>query len=60
MSERYKVIGGCEVAGTQNGEEISHDDLVKAGANIDALLGVHLEPVGKGSRSTKKDVDGGS
>ena len=46
MSETYKVIGPCEVAGVSPGGTVTVEQLEKAGAtNIPALIGVHLEQV---------------
>ena len=39
----YTVIGPCAVDGVPPGGTVTHEQLEKAGANIDALLTFHLE-----------------
>ena len=41
----YRVIGQCRVAGVEPGGTVSQEALEEAGANIDALLGPHLEEI---------------
>ena len=58
----YRVIGGCEVAGVQNGSEVSQETLDEAGANVHALLvGGHLEelPAPSETKPTGKTSAGG-
>lgn len=41
---KFKVVGGCEVAGVQPGGMVTADELGKAGANVPALVAAgHLE-----------------
>lgn len=46
----YRVVGPCEVDGVPPGGTVTHEQLEAAGANIDALLGFHLEPVKPASK----------
>lgn len=52
--QKYKVIGPCEVAGVAPGGTVTHAALEKAHANVEALLGAHLEPVPDEPRATLK------
>jgi hypothetical protein len=55
---KYKVVGQCEVAGTQPGATVSQEALVEVGANVDALIaGGHLEEV-KAPAPAAKAKDG--
>ena len=54
MTEQFKVVGMCRVAGIAPGDTVSREVLEKAGANIDALIGPHLEPVDSGATAKTK------
>lgn len=66
MSSKFKVVGGCEVAGVQPGGTVTADELGKAGANIPALVAAgHLEetrsqPASSTSRSASATSSGDS
>lgn len=51
--QKYRVIGPCAVAGVAPGGVVTRDDLDKAGAIIEPLLGVHLEAQADDSRLKK-------
>lgn len=57
--ERYEVIGGCDIDGVPHGEQITLEQLNKAGANVNALLGTHLKKVDGRSKATMKKDTGG-
>lgn len=56
---KFKVVGPCRVAGVAPGDTVTEDTLNEWNANIEALIGVHLEPVGDktSTRTTKKGDD---
>jgi hypothetical protein len=56
VSEQFKVVGPCKVAGVEPGGTVSRQALEEAGANIDALLGVHLKPV-TGEAKTEPETE---
>lgn len=45
MSKQYRVIGSAVVAGVEPGGTVSQEELEKARALIEPLLGVHLEEI---------------
>jgi len=41
--KEYKIVGPCSVAGVAPGDTVSEGTLLDWHANIEALMGVHLE-----------------
>lgn len=56
---KFKVVGPCTVAGVPPGDEVTESVLEQWNANVDALLGVHLEEVSDTSSKTKTTKGGG-
>lgn len=54
---KYKVVGPCEVDGVPPGGIVTREQLEAAGANIDALIGFHLEeiPSPAGKKAAARD-----
>jgi len=45
VSKAYKVIGSAAVAGVEPGGTVSQEELERARAIVEPLLGVHLEEI---------------
>jgi hypothetical protein len=60
-TRKFKVVGQCTVAGVAPGDTVTEDVLNEWGANIDALLGAHLEEEGgsKSGTTAKAKEEGG-
>lgn len=58
-ARKFKVIGQCSVAGVAPGDTVTEEQLNEWGANIDALMGAHLEEEGSKSTSAKTKEEGG-
>lgn len=61
MSKQYKVIGPCPVADVEPGGTVSQEALDAARAQVEFLLGVHLEeiaetPTAKTKSAAKADT----
>lgn len=55
---KFKVVGPCRVADTPPGEIVTEETLERWGANIEPLLGIHLQEVrgGGSAKTTKEDA----
>lgn len=59
MSDKWEVIGECEVAGVAPGGIVTREQLEAWGdVNIGVLIGVHLQPVAGEPKPVKKAEKG--
>lgn len=53
--KKYKVIGPCEVADVLPGGTVTEEDLERARAQVEPLLGIHLEEITPAPKTVKVD-----